>query len=438
MTGRRIGRILSLGFPLPGPQVDNYNFVSAPAFFDYDVLVVDPHALSQLIESMTGGASEQTFGGETVRNAREAATDIALIDVLQRRRAEVQALLDSGGCVVCFAAPAVAHGDITGTDLLRDNYWLPDDALRAINAAMVPAEGSRAHAVDMRHPLAAFIESQGANILYRACFAPAELAGAPMIVFAQSAGGKAVGVEFRCGDGRIVFLPALRQIPSGDQRYAMSDVLQSGIRRLLGVMAEGRAPHWVDDHTLPGLDERAAALAAARQSVEEAQQTLEGADVEYEALARYRRLLWQEGALGIDDVAVEALRLIGFDPRVGADGDVRLTVDGGVVLVEVEAAEYAVGIAAHHRLRQRIERAIEAYGRAPRGLLLVNGYRLQPPGQRPRQVDDALRTAAETMRYAIATTDSLFGAVVACLSGDEAALEDYRRRITTTDGLMPA
>ena len=27
---RRIGRILSLGFPLPGPLVDNYNFLTAP------------------------------------------------------------------------------------------------------------------------------------------------------------------------------------------------------------------------------------------------------------------------------------------------------------------------------------------------------------------------------------------------------------------------
>ena len=63
-----IGRILSLGFPLPGPQVDNYTFLSAPSFFDYDAIVVDPNALSLLIESVIDGSAEAaTFADTPIR-----------------------------------------------------------------------------------------------------------------------------------------------------------------------------------------------------------------------------------------------------------------------------------------------------------------------------------------------------------------------------------
>jgi hypothetical protein len=92
-------------------------------------------------------------------------------------------------------------------------------------------------------------------------------------------------------------------------------------------------------------------------------------------------------------------------------------------------------MAAHHRLRQRIERAIEQRGWAPRGLLLVNGFRLQAPDERPQQVTDAVRTAAETMGYCVATTSSLFEAVAAHLSGEPT--DGYRAQLLRTGGLLP-
>jgi hypothetical protein len=437
MTERRIGRILSLGFPLPGPQVDNYNFLTAPAFFDYDALVVDPQSLSALIEATKAGATEQTFGGATVRNTPQMPSEVALGELLMRRRDETWALLDRGGCVVSFAAPPVAHGGIEGIAVLAGDWWLPYGVRSAIAAAIVPADGTRAIVVDVRHPLAAFVERESANIAYRAIFEPERIDDAgSMTVFARSAGGKAVGVELRTGKGRVILLPALRQPPAGDQRYAMSDALQAGIRRALGVAAEGRPPAWAEDREIPGLAERATALEAARERETAAAGEREQAEARFDELARFRRLLWQEGALGIEDVVAEALRVIGFEARMRGDGAIEVPIDGGALLVEVDAGEHAIGMAAHRRLRARIEAAIASRGVAPRGLLLVNGYRLQPPDRRPQQVDDALRTAAETMRYAIATTASLFDAVVASLGGAHDVAEDYRRRIATTDGIV--
>src|SRR5581483_1188786 len=104
-------------------------------------------------------------------------------------------------------------------------------------------------------------------------------------------------------------------------------------------------------------------------------------------------------------------------------------------LVEVEAGEQPIGMAPHYRLRQRIERAIERRRDAPRGILFVNGERLAEPPARAHVTHD-LRVAAETMRYCIAPTSTLFEAMRAQLAGNPDAVAAYRRALLTTDGLL--
>jgi hypothetical protein len=425
---RIIGRILSLGFPLPGVRVDNYSFVSAPSLSDYDALVIDPSALSRLIEGIVAGEIEaRTFGDRPVRNIPDSPEDAALLDVLMRRRDETKRLLDNGGVVVCFAHPRDVHR-IHGADALDDYFFL--DGVPPLTAA----DGTQAHVVDAQHPMAAFAIGQSANIGYRARVAADAAPGGS--VFVRSYGGEPIGFDVPCESGRVVFVPALKTTPAGDARYTMSEDLQAGIRRMLGVIAEGREPYWVSPHSLPGLDERAARLAGAQSDLASAQSALTGAEGSYEELARFRRLLWQEGQVGLEDVVLEALRTLGFDVYAQDPVALELRAEGASVLLEIDASTAAVGMAPHHRLRQRIERAIERRGEAPRGLLIVNGYRLQAPDERPPQASDALRIAAETMRYCVTTTASLYDAVAAKLAGDEGAVAAFRRRIISSDGLV--
>lgn len=435
MAARRvIGRILSLGVPLPGPQVDNYSFLSAPSFFDYDAVVVDPSALSRLIEGVIDGSAEAaTFGGAPVRNDPSGPGDAALRELLLRRRDETAALLANGGVIVCFAHAPVTHAGIAGAPPLDDYCWLPEGVAATCRPpALVPADGTQAHVVDYEHPLASFVHGQLANIAYRARFE--DTGGA--LVFVRSHGGAAIGAEPPAGAGRVIMLPALRAAPSGDARYAMSDALQAGIRRALGVMAAGREPPWVTQFAVPGLTERAAALDAARQARDATQRALDEAEAAHEEVSRYRRLLWQEGSVGLDEVVLDALRLIGFTVYGRDPAALELRDGDRALLLEIESGEHPIDLAPHHRLRQRIERAIERRGEAPHGLLIVNGKRLIPPAQRSPEVSDALRVAAETMRYCIAPARTLFDAVVAQLAGDADAVAAYRCRLSTQDGVL--
>jgi hypothetical protein len=101
--GKVIGRILSLGFPLPGPLVDNYNFFNAPSFFDYDALVVDPAECSRLLDAVIDGTTEAaTFNDARVRNDGTADRAVSLAAILARRRDEAAKLLHNGGLIICF------------------------------------------------------------------------------------------------------------------------------------------------------------------------------------------------------------------------------------------------------------------------------------------------------------------------------------------------
>ncbi len=439
--GKVIGRILSLGFPLPGPLVDNYNFFSAPSFFDYDALVVDPAECSRLLDAVIDGTAEAvTFNDARVRNDAAADPAVSLAAILARRRDEAAKLLHNGGLIVCFLHPEAMHHGIEGSADLGDYDWLTASA--GLDASfVVPADGAQVQIVDYQHPLAAFVQRQLANLAYRAYVdadrVPGFTAGGGR-VFVRSQGGAPIGVELPVeGPGRVVLLPALRSHPSGDDRYLMSDDLQAGIRRALGAEAAGREPVWLRSFDLPGLDERAAALDAARQARDGAQEALDDAEAAYDGLARYRRLLWQEGALGLHAAVLDALRLIGADVYAHDPNALELRIDRRHVLLEIEASEHEIDLAPHYRLRQRIESAIERRGEAPRGLIIVNGRRLSQPSERSGEISDALRVAAETMRYCIAPASTLFTAVAAHLSGDTAAVAAYRCLLTTHDGPLP-
>jgi hypothetical protein len=224
-------RILSLGFPLPGPAVDNHTLVSAPTFFDYDALVVDPNALSQLIEEVLAGSTEhRTRSGEPVAAIPDDCSSIALAELLRDRRDETARLIARGGLVVCLAFPNVSHAvpEFAGCDRY---CWLPAPPGLAYREPLLRrGYGAQLAPAEVEHPFSGFIEQFRTTLTYQAYFDD-ETPGFAEIgaVFARSAGGAAVSVELRLDRGRIVFLPPPTRPLAGDQRYEFSGALQEAV-----------------------------------------------------------------------------------------------------------------------------------------------------------------------------------------------------------------
>ena len=408
-------RVLSLGVSLPDSQVDNYDWGTAPSFFDYDAIIVDPaNAVSELIEGiLRKGAAPLTYSDEPIEDGPTTSLNVGLADLLRRRQEETERLLARGGLVVVFAYPDVAHTRVSGFTGAHRYHWLPAPTGASYDSAhLQPAHGVSLSVTDYEHTFADYLESQRNNILYRAVLGEgANGLGENARVLARSPGGAALAADLEVGGGRIVFLPALAPRLSPGERSGAAARLISAIRNTLLLGAEGSAPDWLRDYVLPGIDE-------ARGRIDEIEARLEGLEVEledarnaYRGIDRYRRMLWQEGKYGYDLPVRDSLSLLGFVAIAAADAPAVFLYNGENVLVETASATGAIGMEAHYRLRQRLEQRIAAEGRRSPGVLVVNGYREQSPADRPQQVEDALRIAAESMRYCIVTAEQLFAAV---------------------------
>jgi hypothetical protein len=432
-------RILSIGAPLPDSQIDNYDWGSAPSFFDYDAIIVDPAvAVSELIEGiLRKGSSPLTYSDEPIEDGPTTSLSVGLADLLRRRQEETLRLLGRGGLVVCFAYPDVAHPRVTSFTGAHRYYWLPAPAGASYDSAhLKPAHGTSMTVTDYEHTFADYLDSQRDNILYRVAFGEgSESLGPDAKVLARSPGGAAVAVDIEVGGGRVILLPALAPRLSTGERSSTASRLVAAIRNTLLLTAEDKAPEWLQDYSLPGIEETQSKIDDIEARLEELEVELGNARNDYRGIDRYRRMLWQEGKYGYDLPVRDALSLLGFVSLASTDAPAVFLYNGQNVLVETASGPNEIGMEAHYRLRQRLEQRIAFDGRRSPGLLVVNGFREQAPSSRPQQYADALRVAAESMRYCIVRADQLFDAARGHLEGgpDDAA---FGEALLRTEGVL--
>jgi len=431
-------RVLSLGQGLPEPSIDNYNWASALSFYDYDAVIVDPaEAVSKFVESVIRGEGDyRTYDDVPVAEGPTTADRAGLVDLLRERREEVERLLARGGLVVCFAYPDVPHPRVAGFTGCHRFYWLPAPAGFDYGPGYLkPASGRQAKVADWEHPFAAYIDGHRNDVLYRAAL-PEGAAGFPGArVIARSPGGAVIGADLPVGGGRVVFLPALSPNLMSSTRSEIASRLVAAIRNTLLQAAEGSPPAWTEDYSLPGLQEAQRRIADAEAKLEELEAELDEARTEYSGLERYQRILWQEGKYGFELPVRDALTLLGATSYASPDEPAVFSMAGEVVFLEAESSTGAVGMEPHYRLRERVEQKIADDRRRPFGLIVVNGFREQPPASREPQFAESLRIAAESMRYCVLEATTLFRAVRDKLEGkgDAAA---FLKRIVETEGVF--
>jgi hypothetical protein len=430
-------RILSIGRPLAHRAIDNHTIFNAPAVFDYDAIVIDPAGVfTSIREAIDGTTAHQTLGRAPVVNGAGGA-GVPIAEVLLNRRDEFVRALERGAVVAVFTQPQGQLTDVIGFPGCDRYFFLPAPPGVAWDARTIRwGEGAAAVPVDPRHPFTPLVETVGREVQYRAHFDERAEGIAAARIFARSTGGAPVGVEFSVLGGRVVFLPAPGAL-SPERRREMGAALALAMREALGRGDPDEQPSWVEDHSLPGLIERQAAAADAAQKLDGAQLALAEAERSLRELAEVRDVLWRDGRYGLLPAVVRCMKLIGFAVNGEEDEQPVLRAAEGILLLEAEGANGAVGMPPHYRLRHRLDAQLEKDKRAPRGVIVVNGDRLRDPAERERQVEDVLRIGAESTRYGLLTASELFEAARAALAGaDAATLASIRRRLIETDGVV--
>ena len=383
--------------------------------------------------------------GEFVTNSDIPVVNGASMDgaaglgaLLQRRRDEVQLALDRGLTVVVYAAAQSQFAGVAGFTGVDRYFYLPAPEGMSWDAStIVGGEGPQVVVVDQEHPFVPVFESYERETLYRAYFnerAPGFARHAK--VFLRSAGGAPVGVEFPVLNGRVIFMPTPRR--AGEDWFASNEAtaITTAVETLAG-RSSGTSPYWTRDFAVPGLEERQDAVERARTAVEQAQSALDAANADLAERTAILDIVWAPGDALLLNATLACAEAIGFERGLTAEGHPVL-LDGDTQLhLVVAASPEAVGMAAHYRLRQRLDRVIEQRGIAPRGLIVANGQCDVAPEERQRETEESLRVAAEATRYAVVTARSLFVAAVAALGGSsDETRAAIRQRILSTDGLV--
>jgi hypothetical protein len=431
-------RILSLGIGLPDAAIDNYNWASALSFYDYDAIVVEPaQGISRMIEGIARGEQFKTYDDIPIADGPSTSETFGLSELLRRRRDETERLLAKGGLVVVFGHPDVPHPAVSGFTGAHRYYWLPAPEGKDYSSRhLKPAGGRHVNVVDWEHPFANYLDAKRNDVLYRVSIAEGPDGFENARVLARSDGGTAIAVEIPVLGGRVIFVPALPpRITPGD-RSAFASNLVAAIRNTLLTTAEGTAPEWVDEVELPGLDESRRRIQDAEAKLDEIEAELDAARGEYLGVERFRRILWQEGKYGFELPVRDALLQLGFRQFSNVDQPANFSFGSTSVFIEAESSAGAVGMDPHYRLRQRLEARIADEGRAPpRGLIVVNGYRETPPDEREQQYTNALRVAAESLRYCVVQASDLFEALRDKLEGKSDG-KAFCQLLIETDGVL--
>jgi hypothetical protein len=429
-------RILTIGQGMSDPAMDNYNWASALSFFEFDALLIDPAlGVSKFVEDIARGeGSYQTYDDIPVAEGFTNSDAVGVVDILRRRREETARFLDRGGLVVCFAHPDLAHHRVLGFTGFHRYYWLP--APQDCNYGpdyLTPASGRSVKVIDWEHPFAAFLDATTA-FLYRTAIAEGAAGFPSAKVIARSAGGAAVAVDMPLGNGRLILIPALANNVANAQRVQIAANLSAAIRNTLLTSAEGEPPEWIDDVSLPGIEDARGKMEEAESRLDELEAKLDAARNEYRSLDRYRRILWQEGKYGFELPIRDALTLLGGTAYSQPDEPALFNLGLETVMVEAESSPGEVGMQPHYRLRERMEGRIARDKRRAFGLIVVNGHNQAPPAERERQYADSLRIAAESMRYCIVTATDLFKAVRNQMEGTEDG-KAFLKRLVQTEGV---
>ena len=429
-------RLLSIGRALPHRQIDNHSIFNAPAAFDYEAIVIDPEGVFTAIRALLDASADHTTHADTHVVNGGAGEGTAAAEVLRRRHDEVVRALERGALVIVFAHPQAMITGVAGFPGIDRYFFLPAPPGLAWDAELIRwGEGTSVAVSDHAHPFARYVDAVRDDVLYRAWFEERVRGFADASqVFARSPGGAPLGVEFRVLEGSIVFLPAPRT-RGGDPGRAQAGAIMAATLEHLG-RTPGERPLWAMREPVPGLDEREAEVERAGALVHRAEEQRDAAAAEAEPLRRVRDVLWTEGSHALLPAAQRCLELLGFAVRE-VDDEPMLQADGVRIELEAEGSESQVGMAPHYRLRARLDARIEREGQPARGLVVVNGKRLEAPDRREEPYAEALRVGAEATSYALLPAPDLFGAARAALAGaDDATLASIRARIAETNGVV--
>ncbi len=416
------------------PSGSSNNLIDAHVFQDYDAVVVNPESLERLYERFFHSQRVYVNPDENELTSKAGS----LVSVMnERRRDEVNGLLQRGGVVVCFMQPirrSFYSWRYEGEDRYIDitNYdWL----LESMAELQIEySTGTTIDYIDSGHPFTDYLKTKpkwSAYVEKGNC--------KKWKILASAFESHALSLTKRVGLGHIVLLPS-------DYDYRNGELLEKCIQTLLGDKKVTPQPSWAKDILVPGQKELISKINTVNTQISVLEKERETAIEGKQKLECWKYLLYEKGKHQLEPVVREALAVLGcnIEPQPDKESDGIAACDYGTALLEVVGSKNTIKIEKLGELIKNIGDYISQKGGQPKGILIGNPFceesldnRLPKDSQKPLFAKELIESAENQGITVLLTTD-IYEIVSLILKGGLAGKEKQRlsERIFKGKGLV--
>lgn len=401
-------KILSVDFYLEGKGIENYSFHDAPSFSDYDAVILDPEKISDLWEKIT----PERDGSLNIYASQDGGFSRGLKFPMSRRNNELISLLKiTKGIVICILRDRgrVLNIHENAGPWTIDRYsWLPN----VINFYSV-IHGKEIKIVNKHHPFRQILSTFKDSIHFEVILKPDK----NVIPIATNKVDELIAVEYRVGEGKLIFLPPINNYNS----EKAGGVLIDCIRGSLNWNIPSKKPEWVSGYSLPGDDEKVAKMGKLNDEISRIKDIKKEIEAEYNRSEMLKALLYEQGKYGLEPAVREAFKLLGFKvlnlDEYEEEYDLFAREDNLIVIGEIEGSEAQVDITKYRQLLDYVDREETTNGNKVKGILIGNGFIKKPPDERGEQFTESAIRGCKSRRFCRITTYELYKTIRAVLSG---------------------
>lgn len=423
--------LISVGFQVPGGEVEYVPLLSDRSLLDADIIVFQP-------------GIPDTYGSDTYLGKTCLSDDYSfkVREAFAHWRRELAAAVDAGKLVIVFLdKPEVVYAatgqkEYSGTGrnarATRIVDQLPAYAAVPTKWSYVAATGTEMRLAGEARFLAPYWSDFSKHSEYR-LYIEGEISSP---ILRTKAGNRTVGAFLRKGTGGLVALPTLnldgerftesREVGGVEKRYWTTAAKSFGKRLVAAVvsLADSLAseaaitpePDWATTDTYRLATEAAlqSQISSISQEALRLDEQKRGLESQLYSVTSLRGLLYEQGK-PLELVVIRALQLLGFTADSFKDGDsefdaVFLSPEGRFI-GEVEGKDSkAINIDKFSQLERNIgeDFAREDANEHAKGVLFGNAYRLKKPSEREAPFTEKCQTAAKRLGAALVHTPDLF------------------------------
>jgi hypothetical protein len=428
-------RIFTVGFELPGSDLEYIEFESDRTLLDADIIIYQP----------TLGACDfelgQEYGGKAILSRRRSS--FSTKEHLDHWHAEIVAAVNAGKLVIVYLVRPMEYCRYTGEQQysgtgrsrVRTDVVTNVSSYEAVpNVKKVtPKSGSEIRLEKDGSYLAPYWSEFSKFSPYEI-----EIEGEfNKILLKSRVGNRTIGAAFHGKSGALLLLPPLRfdeeafirdseEEGDDEDEYWTTEALEFGKRLVTALVGLADAlkqmtqltptPNWVlvSEYRLALEDQLGSGITGFAAEILELQAKKAALERQLEEAGSLRRLLFEQGK-PLEGAILEAMRLFGFDGQPFADGgsefDGVFICPEGRCLGEAEGKDNKpINIEKFSQLERNLQKdfARDEVTQFAIRLLFGNAYRLKPVGDRSAFFTEKCVSAAKRVGAALVRTPDLF------------------------------